>query len=81
MKNEVKTETVAEFLARGGQIQRIPATKAPKNGAQTVKVKGGGINKNAEIYVVRPTKKNEVKDIAINYDLIPSDLLETIINK
>lgn len=77
MDTQVKVETVEEFLARGGKIQRIPASKVENK--QQMRVKGTPGSYKSEIYAVK-TKRKEKCDVSIDYTQIPSDLLEKILN-
>lgn len=76
MENQVKVETVEEFLARGGQIQRIPAVKADSK--QQMRVKGTPGSYKSEIYAVK-TKTKVKSDVSIDYTQIPSELLEKVL--
>lgn len=78
MDIQVKVETVEEFLARGGKIERIPTAKHEHK--QQMRVKGSSSNYKSEIYAVK-TKTKVKSDVSIDYTHIPADLLEKIINK
>jgi tRNA 2-selenouridine synthase SelU len=73
---EPKIETVEEFLARGGKIEKIPTVKF--NNIQRIKVKGSAGGYKTEINTVK-TKTKSKCDVSIDYTQIPSELLEKVL--
>jgi len=76
MENNAKVETIEEFLARGGKIEKIPTVKF--NNTQRVKIKGCAGGYKTEIKTVK-TKTNNKCDVSIDYTQIPSELLEKVL--
>lgn len=72
-----KTETVEEFLARGGKIQKCSPAGFPTKG-QPVRIRRKNDSR-GEIYAVQTPRQSHVAvERPIDFSLLPDDLLDAL---
>lgn len=74
-------ETVEEYLARGGKVERCRPAGFPKR-SQTMRIKAGSDSR-GEIYAVKPErqirrKSQEITMEDIDLSALPEDLLDKL---
>ena len=85
-----KTETVEEFLARGGKITKIDNTQAQKQASVAVKVKNTGHDSiissdDADLYYGDPShkkvSKRKRKENKIDFNALPKELQASLLEQ
>lgn len=77
---DCKVETVEEYLARGGQIERLPYIP-PADKKEYIKVSSPvnvnlmNLDEGQHFFAEKATRKRKVKEIHIDTKLIPAALL------